>query len=194
VHGLAQPLEYDAAGRVARVAGLMFDVSRDHAASAQLRQAADRLSLVLDAGGMGIWESDLEHGETIWDQRMYELLGLDPAETQPSLERFLAAVDPEDRDRLRRVIAAAMTSGERYSAEFRVGLAAGGRRRLSLHGQAQRDEAGRIVRMVGISFLRPGGPDEAAGDPPAKTTRQAWPQVGQPRTGRLKCGAARPGD
>ena len=169
VHGVAQPLEHDAAGRVTRIAGLMFDVTQERAASDQLRRAAGRLGLVLEASGMGIWESDLERGATLWDERMYRLLGLDAAATQPGLEAFLAAVDPADRDRLRRLIAAALASGERFRAEFRV-VPAAGRRRLGLHGQAQRDEAGRIVGMVAVGFLRPDAP-EAAGDAPAPTAR-----------------------
>ena len=54
VRGVAQPIERDEHGRATRIAGLMFDVSGERAASDELRWTADRLRLALDAGGMGV--------------------------------------------------------------------------------------------------------------------------------------------
>ncbi len=100
MRGVAQLLERDQTGRVARIAGLILDVSKEREASDALERTAERLRMALDAGGMGIWDSDPEHGTVAWDERTHELLGLDRAETQPGLERFFAAVHPEDRDEL----------------------------------------------------------------------------------------------
>jgi two-component system, chemotaxis family, CheB/CheR fusion protein len=163
VRGVAQLLERDQMGRVARIAGLILDVSKEREASDALERTAERLRMALDAGGMGIWDSDPEHGTVAWDERTHELLGLDRAETQPGLERFFAAVHPEDRDELQHVIDAAIASGERYSAEFRVVLPGGRIRRLGLHGRVQRDRDGRAVGIIGVSFLRTNEPRTANG-------------------------------
>ncbi len=152
VRGVCQPVARDPNGRATRVAGLMFDVTAEHEANEQLQEAVARLRLALDAGGMGIWGWDPGQQKVFWDERTYELLGLDPAKTQPSLERLLAAVHPEDRDELRQVIDGAVASGERYSAEFRVALPDGRTRRLGLQGQVQRSENGRAARMIGVVF------------------------------------------
>ncbi len=183
VRGVAQLLERDRAGRAARIAGLMFDVSKEHEVSDALTATAERLRIALEAGGIGIWDFDPEHGTAAWDARTHELLGLDRAETQPSLERFFAAVHPEDRDQLRRVIDEAISSGERYRAEFRVVLLDGRIRRLGLHGQVRRDPGGRAVAMIGVTFARPDEPGAAAADMPAAASRRsaaARPDRGAP--------------
>ncbi len=170
VRGVAQLMERDRGGRVTRIAGLMFDVSKERDASDALAETAERLRMALDAGGIGIWDFDLERGTAVWDEHTYALLGLERAETRPGLERFLAAVHPQDRGELQRMIEAAIASGERYSAEFRVMLPDGHVRRLGLRGRVQRDPAGRAVGMTGVSFARPDRPVATAGDVPARTT------------------------
>ena len=170
VRGVAQPVERDEHGRATRIAGLMFDVSREREAGDELQRTSDRLRIALDAGGMGMW--DLDHGAVAWDERTFQLLGLEPAGAGPSLERFLAAVHPDDRDELRRAIDQANASGERYAAEFRVVLPDGGIRRLGLRGQVRRDEAGQAVGMVGVSFERSGRATDGAGALPTQTTRR----------------------
>ena len=170
VRWVAQPVERDEQGRVTRIAGLMFDVSREREAGDQLMRTAARLRVALDAGGMGIW--DLDRGVVAWDERTYELLGLERADARPSLERFLAAVHPDDRDELSRAIEQAIASGERYGAEFRVVLPDGGIRRLGLQGQVRRDEAGQAVGMIGVSFERSDRGRGRVGAVPAQTMRR----------------------
>ncbi len=165
VRGVCQPVARDPTGRATRVAGLMFDVTAEHDANEQLQEALARLRLALDAGGMGIWGWDPGQQKVLWDERTYELLGLHPAETEPSLERLFAAVHPEDRDELRQLIDKAVMSGERYSTEFRVVLPDGHIRRLGLHGQVERGASGRAVRMIGVSFLRAERPHKGGRGP-----------------------------
>ncbi len=168
VRGVCQPVEHDPNGRATRVAGLMFDVTAEHDANEQLQEALARLRLALDAGGMGIWGWDPEQQKVLWDERTYELVGLDPAKATPSLERLFAAVHPADRDQLRELIDDAVASGERYSAEFRVVLPDGHIRQLGLHGQVQRSETGRAPRLIGVSFLRAERPRKGSGHGPAR--------------------------
>ncbi len=56
-----------------------------------------RLQLVQDIAKLGWWESDLIKNESEWSDSMYELMGLDKSNTEPSFGTFLTMTYPEDR-------------------------------------------------------------------------------------------------
>ena len=58
-----------------------------------------RLRAALEAAKAAVWELSPE-GKLYWDENFYQLVGLDPSETPPSTETFVAMIHPEDRPRL----------------------------------------------------------------------------------------------
>ena len=54
---------------------------------------------------MGSWEQDLRSGETLWSDGMYRILDLAPVETGRDETGVLAHVHPEDRERMRQMLA-----------------------------------------------------------------------------------------
>ncbi|RAJ90868.1 PAS domain S-box-containing protein [Larkinella arboricola] len=47
--------------------------------------------------GQGIWEDDLEQGKLIWDDRLWELHGIEPQGPDWSLREYINLVHPDDR-------------------------------------------------------------------------------------------------
>lgn len=68
--------------------------SREH----ELEELSGRLKLALESYNCGIWESDHDYSNTIWNERMCELYGLPPEpERHITQEDYLACLHPDDR-------------------------------------------------------------------------------------------------
>lgn len=120
----------------ARVVGALSDIHlRKLAEDERLRQA-ERMALALRAGGVGTFELDVESGGVVWDDRVYELLGLSDGGGQPSTEAVFRVCHPGDRHKLR-AVQRRLVGGkyEALDAEFRVVWPGGEVRYLRLLGK-----------------------------------------------------------
>jgi PAS domain S-box-containing protein len=116
-----------------------------------LRASEARLRLALEGGRMGRWEWDVPRDTSLWDPRVYELLGLDPR--VPAASRLLfQMVDSRDRDAVRRLVDEALAGGGDFHAEFRVGRPNGETAWLVSQGKVIRDERGQAIRMMGVMY------------------------------------------
>ncbi|WP_159518061.1 PAS domain S-box protein [Sunxiuqinia indica] len=64
------------------------------------REMKDRKDFILQSqilGKMGNWEFDVKRDRTRWSDNLYELLGLEKTEIEPSFEHFMELVHPDDR-------------------------------------------------------------------------------------------------
>jgi PAS domain S-box-containing protein len=132
-------------------AGLTRDVENRKAAEAQLRQSRARLELALAAGRMGVWDWDLVSGDMLWDAAQHRIFGTDPERFVPDGNSILALVHPDDRPALRELAQEALASGRPYHKEFRIITPAGELRWLAGATAITLDDAGRPVRVSGVS-------------------------------------------
>ena len=83
---------------------------------------------------VGSWHWDLSTGVVQWSDELFNLLGLDPADTTPTIDGVWNAVHPQDRDRERIATQAAMASAEvSYQTVHRIVRPNGGVR--VVHGK-----------------------------------------------------------
>ena len=119
----------------------------------QLRALAERLRLAMAAGEMGAWEVDFRSGTLVWDARQHEIFDRPLDEVPRSLDEFYALVHPDDVDPIRRAYASA--AGRpigRFSVDFRITRRDGAVRWIAGQATTISDEAGRLVRVVGINY------------------------------------------
>ncbi len=123
-----------------------------HARAEQaVRENEQRLRLALEGGKMGRWEWDVRNDSTFWDERVYELLGLNPAGPTSS-QVFFRVIDGRDRSAVQQLVEKSLAGGEDYRAEFRVSRAHGETPWLVSQGKVIRDEQGQAVRMMGVMY------------------------------------------
>ena len=110
-----------------------------------------RLALAAEATGLGIWEWNVETGETIWSERQKAIWGLKP-DHPASYDYWRDSIHPEDRDivlsRLQYTLDP--SSGGDQILEHRIVRPDGGVRWISSHGRMIYDErTQRPLRLIG---------------------------------------------
>jgi signal transduction histidine kinase/DNA-binding response OmpR family regulator len=98
---------------------------------------------------IGNWEWSRNTGQLHWSDQAYELYAGGDHSIKPDRAAFLAAVHPEDRAHVEEAMRLALEKGISYDIEYRVVSVAHGERIVEAHGQIQRDDNGRIVRVFG---------------------------------------------
>lgn len=110
-----------------------------------------QLGLALEAGQLGVWDWDRTTDTVTWSEEMERLAGLEPGTFGGTFDAFMAAVHPDDRERVAATIAVGIDS-ERHLVEHRFLHPDGTVRWVEGRGSARRDEAGEVAGMVGIAL------------------------------------------
>jgi PAS domain S-box-containing protein len=115
----------------------------------EVRRSEERYGLVVAAANDGIYDWDLQTDELHWNDRFFEIVGLDREGFNPTVDAFFSLVHPEDREPVRERVEDYLRSGERYYDEFRLWHARGEYRYCVTRADARRDAMGRPLRLAG---------------------------------------------
>lgn len=127
-----------------------LDITAHRSAVAALRVSEARLRLTAEGVQVGIWDLDLVTGRGRWSPAAMALLGTD--RDSFTIEAWLEAIHPEDREVARLAWERAVACDEAYEVEYRTVRPApdGGERWLLVRGRAERDADGYLVRGAGV--------------------------------------------
>src|SRR4030095_13380726 len=142
---------YDVQKNFAGYIGLCVDITELLRKEQALRESEERMSLVMDAANLGLWEWDPDEDEHWGTKTRRALLGLSgPAKLK--LEDVLSRVHADDRDRVRQAMKDAVRTGENYHFEYR-GVLPGGSGGWKGHrggGVSEAADKGPVLRGVSI--------------------------------------------
>lgn len=130
------------------LAGIAVSVLILGAVIAERADAEDRLAEAQEVAHVGSWTWDIDADRATWSAELYRLYGVD-AGTPMTYESFLAAVHPDDRDRLRHTVAQALADASPFALDHRAVTDNGRVRWLHGRGRVVLDTSGRPVRMLG---------------------------------------------
>ncbi len=124
-----------------------------------------RLQMALQASGIGIWALNVQSGQVIWDERMYELYGVKKESYVPSHEKFLELLHPDDRARVALGVETALSQLTEFEGEYRIVYADGSIHHFVTRGKVIRDAAFEPQIMTGacIDITEHKRLEEAAG-------------------------------
>lgn len=143
----------DADGDIVSGIGIFEDFSERKAIEERLRASEERLTLAIEAGGVGIWDYAVGGDVLNWDAGMHRLHGRDPSAAVTDLGTWKALVHPEDRPRLERVLSRAPGGLDPISFDLRVPAPSGGEEReVRVHGRLLSGQDGAQARMIGICY------------------------------------------
>jgi PAS domain S-box-containing protein len=135
-------------GSVVRWFGTSTDITELRNVEDALWVSEERLSLVMDAAGLGTWDRDIVRDRHVWSARAYTLFGV-ADDTPINYRRFLEAVHPEDRQRVDGAVRTAIERHEDYDVEMRTIWPDGSLHWISSKGRAFYDSSGQPLRMIG---------------------------------------------
>jgi PAS domain S-box-containing protein len=136
-------------GQVEAVAGSTRDISDRKRAEDELREVHTRLEAAIAAGSVATVTWHIRDDVMVADERLAEIFGieLDQAGSLP-IARYLAAIDPEDRERVEREIDRVLSTGDPYEIEYRVTGSDGATRWVQVRGRLERDAAEQPLRLA----------------------------------------------
>lgn len=78
------------------ICGTHIDITRSKVLEKQLRESENTLSQAQRIARIGHWKADFSAGNLEWSEMIYEMLGLSPHDTEPSVHLFKSLVHPDD--------------------------------------------------------------------------------------------------
>ncbi|MEO1129952.1 MAG: PAS domain-containing protein [Planctomycetota bacterium] len=89
IRSVARPVEFNADGTVHRIIGQHLDVTEQ-------RQMRERLDLAIRAANLGLWDWQVQTGETYFNETFYTMLGYEPGELPMHLDTWTDICHPDD--------------------------------------------------------------------------------------------------
>ena len=144
-----QELEEQVAQRTAQLQAAIVSVEK---ANRELQQVQERLSIALDSAQIGIWEFNAQTKEETWDDRMYELFGIDKASAADPHTEFARGVLPADLLKLQEEIRMTMRGEIDYDTVYRVRWPDGSLHFIKGSGLVIRDHDGAPLKVIGANY------------------------------------------
>jgi PAS domain S-box-containing protein len=98
-------------GKVVRINGSFQDVTQMKLAQEEVIRSNERFSKVAEATNDAIWDFDVTNNQLWWGKGFLTLFGHDPDAFQPSQEKLIMLIHPEDRERVESRIQEYMSDG-----------------------------------------------------------------------------------
>ncbi len=135
-----------------RTAQLQAAIREAEEANAQLQKVQERLTIALDSAQIGIWEFDARSKEETWDERMYEIFGIERATAADPHTEFARGVLPEDLVKLQEEIRMSLLGEIDYDTVYRVRWPDGSLHYIKGSGLVIRDGQGNPSKVIGANY------------------------------------------
>lgn len=135
----------------ARMIGITSDITERKQIEIQLRESEERMRLAQRAAKIGTWDWHLRDNKLVWSEGIFDLLGIPTWQMQPSGEKWVTYVHPEDQNRLQKLMPELIERGGAFSTEFRVVRTDGATRWLLAIGRVDKNSKGEPERMLGVN-------------------------------------------
>ncbi len=107
------------------------------------------LNSVVRIAHLGAWDWDVLKNTQSWSDEQFRIFGLEPGKVEPSYDKFLHALDPQDRQRVAAVVQQALSNQPRFQVDCRLVWPNGHLRHAVCQGEICRDDVGKPVRIIG---------------------------------------------
>lgn len=141
---------FDAEGRLTGYQAIGEDITDRKREQETRNELLALLKTAEELGQSGSWSQDLMTGREEWSQGEYRIHGI-AMDVEPSFEKHLQCVHPDDRDRHERFFREHLASSDQssFSQEYRIIRADGNLRYIEANYEILRDENGRPVKAYG---------------------------------------------
>lgn len=134
------------------LSGAVQDITEKRETSERLAELVERFAFAQKSAGFGVWDYDPDTEFLHWDDMLFDLYDVDPAQFVGRFEDWANTVLPEDLPDAVKALEAAIRGEKDFDTEFRIRLPDGRIRWIKGVAHATRDEEGRAHRMVGFNY------------------------------------------
>ncbi len=131
------------------ILGVFRDVTEIRQAREALERSEERLREAQRMAHLGHWEYDRTLCSLRWSDETYRIFEIEAGQFGESFEALLAAVHPEDREKIRAAAEKALAGRTPYDITYRLLFAGGRIKYVHDHGQTEYAEDGRPLRTFG---------------------------------------------
>jgi len=114
-----------------------------------LRESENRLAEAQRIAHVGNWVWEIPVDKLHWSEEIYRIFGRDPRQFDASYDAFIMAIHPDDREKVKQAVSAAVHDQAPYMIDHRIVLPDGRVRHVHERGAVQYNDAGEPVRMLG---------------------------------------------
>ena len=139
----------DSAGNPLYFITAVIDITDKKISEEALVEANEVFKRTERIANVGSWQWDIESDRVYWSEELFRIFGLDPSQGAPSYADHPKIFTPESMQRLDAAVRECINQGTPYEIEDQIIRPNGEIRNCIGRGQAQRDENGKIVRLVG---------------------------------------------
>jgi PAS domain S-box-containing protein len=117
-----------------------------------LHRTAERLSMAVRTGGIGIWDLDVVTNRLVCDEQMFRLYNMTPSAATDLFETWHARVHPDDLQRFDEHVQLALQGKIVFDNDFRILWPDGTVRYIRGFATVLRDDSGKAFRMIGTNW------------------------------------------
>jgi PAS domain S-box-containing protein len=139
----------DTHGEPIGIAGIGRDVAEKKQAKEELTQQRRHLVDAQALAHLGSWGWDIDTGQVQWSDELFRIFGHEPSSIHVMHDTFLAALLPDDYDRVLAAINDALAGKISYDIEYRIVRPNSEVRSIYARGDVYRDATGHPFRMAG---------------------------------------------
>ncbi|MEZ4384137.1 MAG: PAS domain S-box protein [Nannocystaceae bacterium] len=125
------------------------DITESRTMETELRAQAQRLAAAEAIAHLGSWELNIASGTCHLSDEFFRICGYEPGGFEPTLERGLQCLHPDDLDFVTRSVEASVAAGDSYRIEARLLLPDGKIRWVQSLGAIITNADGEPVRLIG---------------------------------------------
>ncbi|HQS57863.1 MAG: hypothetical protein B7Y56_05670 [Gallionellales bacterium 35-53-114] len=137
-------------GDITHYIGVCNDVTERTRVERDAEASKERLRRGQFFANIGTWEWHIRSGDLFWTERIAPLFGYPVGELDTSYDNFLAAIHPDDRQKVTDAVNACIERDVPYDIEHRVVWPDGTVRWLLERGAVLRDADGKPLQMLGV--------------------------------------------
>jgi diguanylate cyclase (GGDEF)-like protein/PAS domain S-box-containing protein len=132
------------------VIAIVRDDSDRRETEAELRRTKDRLEESQRLARLGSWEWDIPQNKVTWSAELFRIYGLEPGEIEPTYERFLERIHPDDREAVDERNHKAFADHRPFQDVKRATRPDGSEFLMRTQGEVIVDSDGNPIRMLGV--------------------------------------------
>jgi PAS domain S-box-containing protein len=125
------------------------DITKHKQVEEALRESNRNLAEAQRVAQLGSWEMDIATGKSRWSDEFFRICGYEPGAFEPTADRGLQIIHPEDRESAEAALNAALEEGQSYQVEKRIVRPDGEVRDILAKGEVVCDAAGQPLKLVG---------------------------------------------